>query len=113
VIDVPEALGDALVPSLIIQPLVENAVRHAVATSTDPVRLTIAAREDGGRLRITVSDTGGGGVASRRGGGSGVGLQNVRERLRARYGDDGEFAAGRHEHGGFVASFVVPIERRG
>jgi hypothetical protein len=110
-IDVPEALNGVHVPSLITQPLVENAVRHAVATSTEPVELRIVARDEGARVRIEVMDSGGsGGAPVTRGGGSGtsVGLGNVRERLRARYGEACGFEAGRRSEGGFRVTFTVP-----
>lgn len=113
-IDVPNALADAPVPSLIVQPLVENAVRHAVATSTTPVTIRIAATPEGGAMRLVVSDSGGNGGAGRVAGagrGTGVGLANVRERLRARYGSDGGFTAGPQD-GGFAVTFTVPLVRR-
>ncbi|SOB78558.1 Histidine kinase [Sphingomonas guangdongensis] len=111
-IDMPDAVRGALVPSLITQPLVENAVRHAVASSTAPVTLTIAAATAGDRLRLTVSDRGSNGRA--RGPvvpGTGVGLRNVAERLAARYGEDCGFTAGPHAAGGFAVSFAIPLER--
>jgi hypothetical protein len=113
-IDVPEALNGVRVPSLITQPLVENAVRHAVAKSTEPVQLRIVARDEGARVRIEVTNSGGSGsAAGARGGGSGtsVGLGNVRERLRARYGEACEFEAGPGAEGGFRVAFTVPHER--
>ncbi|MES2338871.1 MAG: histidine kinase [Pseudomonadota bacterium] len=109
-IDVPEAVRGALVPSLIIQPLVENAVRHAVAVSTAPVRLTIGAQADGKRLRLRVRDSGSNGVSKRRvAPGTGVGLGNVAERLKTRYGEDCGFAAGPVPGGGFEVTFAVPL----
>lgn len=108
-IDVPDAVKGAMVPSLITQPLVENAVRHAVAGSTAPVSLTIAARAEGSRLHIRVSDSGSNGGASRRAvPGTGVGLVNVAERLAARYEEDCAFAAGATPDGGFAVSFAIP-----
>jgi signal transduction histidine kinase len=109
-IDVPDAVQGALVPSLIVQPLVENAVRHAVAVSTGPVRLTIAAQADGDHLRIRVRDSGANGAAPRRVlPGTGVGLANVAERLKTRYGEDCGFAAGTLPDGGFEVTFAIPL----
>ena len=113
-IDVPNAVRGVLVPSLIVQPLVENAVRHAVAVSTGRVSLTIAAHAEGKRLRIRVRDSGAnmgtGGEAPRRVvPGTGVGLANVAERLKTRYGDDCGFAAGRLPDGGFEVTFAIPL----
>ncbi len=107
-IDVPEVLEGVRVPSLITQPLVENAVRHGVATSTTPVTLHIVARAEGDRLRLSVTNTGGDGTARRHG--TGLGLTNVRERLRARYGEDCGFVAAAREGGGFAVSFVLPLD---
>lgn len=112
-IEVPEPVRNVLVPSLIIQPLVENAVRHAVATSTSPVRLTIAAHAEGNRLRVVVRDSGGNGAGKRRATpGTGVGIANVAERLRTRYGEDCDFVAGKTQDGGFRVSFAVPMTRQ-
>ncbi|MHA6722494.1 sensor histidine kinase [Sphingomonas sp. RS2018] len=110
-IDIPSDARDVAVPSLITQPLIENAVRHAVAGSTAPVTLTISAHVDGDRLVVRVADDGGNGAAPRRPQrGTGVGLGNVAERLVARYGEDCRFAAGRTPDGGFAVSFAIPIE---
>lgn len=106
-IDVPEGLRGVLVPSLIVQPLVENAVRHAVAMSTEPVQLTIAAEDEGARVRVTVRDSGGNAGGRRAPKGTGVGLANVAERLRTRYGEACDFVAG-PVPGGFAASFAIP-----
>ena len=73
-------------PSLILQPLVENAVRHGVAPALDPVDFTIAAVRRNGSLEISLTnvEAGGGGSTRRRnGGGKGLGLANTRARLEA------------------------------
>ncbi|HWK35735.1 sensor histidine kinase, partial [Sphingomonas sp.] len=112
-IDLPADARRALVPSLIIQPIVENAVRHAVATSTAPVTLHIEARAEAGRLKLCVRDSGGNGAAARsRSSGTGVGLRNVAERLATRYGEDCDFVAGPDPDGGFVTRFAIPLEYR-
>jgi len=82
-IDVPDALRRVPVPPFLLQPVVENAVKHAVAPRTGPAFITITARERSGRVRIDVADSGGGfeyEPASRR---PGHGLQLVERRLRA------------------------------
>lgn len=81
--DLPAALARVPVPALILQPLVENSIRHAVARTSRPVHLTVAAREDRGYLLLSVEDDGPGAGA----GGLGVGLRNVSERLRLRFAD--------------------------
>ena len=94
-IDVPEELAEVAVPGMILQPLVENAVKYAVAQTSRPVTVTIAARAEAGQLVLTVCDDGPG-LSGTSGGakGLGIGLGNVRDRLRARFGDAAGLAAG-------------------
>jgi len=82
-----EARG-ALVPTLILQPLVENAVRHGVARRTGPGRITVGARCEAGRLELTVADHGQGPaiLADQGRRGNGIGLANTRRRLEQLYG---------------------------
>jgi len=108
--DVPDALADALVPSLILQPLVENAVKYGVARSTLPVRVTIAAEAVDDRLRITVADDGAHDIDAdppR----LGFGLENVRRRLEALYGPAGRLTCGPGARQGFSATIEMPLER--
>jgi signal transduction histidine kinase len=84
--DLPPALEDARVPGMILQPLVENSVKHAVAPTSGRVHIALAAREEYGRLVLTVSDDGDGAAPERVRAGHGIGLANVRERLEARFG---------------------------
>ena len=77
---------DALVPSLLLQPIVENAVVHGIAQDVEAGRITLSARRDGGDLRLQVCDTGPGFPSgSLR---EGIGLANTRERLAQLYGGD-------------------------
>jgi LytS/YehU family sensor histidine kinase len=85
-IDVPPDCEHALVPTLILQPLVENAVRHGFAVTPGPGRLTIRARLRAGRVLIDVEDEGPGVAEPVR---EGYGLRNTRSRLRVLYPDDG------------------------
>ncbi len=76
----------ALVPNFLLQPLVENALRHGLQAQTEPGLLTVISRRDGDSLRIEVTDNGVGlreGAPSR----EGIGLSNTRARLRELYGD--------------------------
>ncbi len=83
-VDVPPETFPALVPMLILQPLVENAVRHGLSSATGPARLTIGARREGTRLHLTVADNGPGpGKYSS----EGIGLTNTRARLRELHGE--------------------------
>lgn len=81
----------AEVPSFLLQPLVENAIRHGVSRRADAGRIDVEVERDGDRLVITVEDDGPGPGASPEGGGSGVGISNTTERLRHLYGAAGTF----------------------
>lgn len=109
-LDLPEALEDARVLGMILQPLVENAVKYAVTPTRNAVTVTIAAREEYGRLVIEVRDNGPGAPHSGRPG-FGIGLANVRDRLEARYGQDASLAAGPDADGGWRAVLRLPLER--
>jgi signal transduction histidine kinase len=101
----PEALGSRL-PALSVQPLVENAVRYAVAPRAAGGRVRIEARvEDDGALRLVVSDDGPATPAP--GGGAGLGLTLVRQRLEAAFGPGARLQAGPTE-AGFVVALRVP-----
>jgi LytS/YehU family sensor histidine kinase len=107
----PEASG-ALVPSLILQPLVENAIRHGNAERAGRGAISIRARKEGGRLVLEVEDDGPG--DARRNGHrteSGVGLAATAERLRILYGDEQTFNAGDGDAGGFLARATLPLRR--
>jgi two-component system, LytTR family, sensor kinase len=109
VFDLPPALADARVPGMILQPLVENSVKYAVSTVTRPVTITVAAREHLDELVITVSDDGPGvptGIAH----GLGIGLANVRDRLRARFGPEVGFVTGA-SHSGYQTEIRIPLTR--
>jgi sensor histidine kinase YesM len=102
----PSAL-DCLVPALLLQPLVENAIRHGLEPSGQPGKLSIAASRNGGWLRLTVEDNGVGlrpGEQDR----AGVGLANVRERLAALHGAAHEFDMAEGPRGGVVVSIKLP-----
>ncbi len=109
--DVPDALGDCQVPGMILQPLVENSVKHAVATSSGQVTITLAVREEYGRLVLTVADDGKVDEASAGDlrPGYGIGLANVRERLQARFGNDASMVAGSRPGGGYATELRLPL----
>ena len=85
--DVDNDVLDAVVPALILQPLVENAIKHGIAPDSRPGRISIAARKEGDMLVMTVSDTGPGpserAMASLS---TGIGVSNTRARLSTRFG---------------------------
>ena len=85
--DVDERAESALVPSLLLQPLVENAMKYAIAPREKGGAVTVAAGIDGGSLRLAVADDGPGLPAAASANGRGVGLRNTRDRLKVLYGD--------------------------
>lgn len=108
--DIPEDLGRAPVPGLILQPLVENSVKYAVATSNRPVTIVIAARAEGEHLVLEVSDDGPGAGAVKPAG-AGIGLANVRDRLSARFGGAAGVDSSRAESGGYRTVIRLPLVR--
>ncbi|MBR0553816.1 sensor histidine kinase [Stakelama marina] len=109
--DIPADAGRALVPSLILQPLVENVIRYAVATSRVPILLVISATVAEGRLRLSVRNSSGdGSVIEPRG--TGVGLANVQARLTAAFGAEAGFRTYRTVDGSFTADISIPLCER-
>jgi two-component sensor histidine kinase len=100
---------DAAVPPLVLQPLVENALRHGIAPGTGPGVLCIEASRRDRVLVLTVRDNGSG-AARAAADGIGVGLANTRERLRRLYGDDAYVRLAR-DAGGTLATIVLPHRR--
>jgi two-component sensor histidine kinase len=109
-IDVPADLRAACVPNLITQPLIENAIKHGVGRSSAPVHLEVIARDLGGRLSLEVRDDGGN-ASHAASAGTQVGLRNVAERLRLRYGGEGSLTAGPRAEGGFSAQILIPLRK--
>ncbi len=108
---IPAELDDTLIPGMILQPLVENSVKHAVAPSPGQVTITLAAREEYGRLVVTVSDNGEHAAEKdETRPGFGIGLANVRERLEARFGDAASIVSG-PAPGGYATHLRLPIRR--
>jgi sensor histidine kinase YesM len=113
-VDLPVETYDALVPNMLLQPLVENAVRHGVAPHPGPGRVQIRAERRGAHLDIVVSDTGKGiAPAPPNEKGSGVGLRTTRERLEKLYGSQQELALVNVPGGGFETRVVLPFRRDG
>jgi signal transduction histidine kinase len=119
------ATESALLPSLLLQPLVENAIKYAVSTQESGAEITITTQLIGQNLRITVSDTGPGlqsSSASNRVSGvsfdggepvsTGVGLANIRDRLSQAYGEQHRFETIEPAEGGFAVVIEIPLERR-
>lgn len=105
--DVEPGTYAALVPNLILQPLVENAVRHAVAPREEGGTITITAHALGGYLHLRVCDDGPGLAPDAVE--NGVGLSNTRTRLDERYSVDHRFALQRSDGGGLTVTLAVPF----
>ncbi len=112
-LDIPAELEGAAVPGMILQPIVENAIKYGVARSSRPVTLTIRARNVDGLLNLTVEDDGTAdalrGAAEERVAGHGVGLRNVCERLATRFGAQGDCRYGMRPQGGFRVFLSMPF----
>ena len=108
-VDLPERLRNACVPGLLLQPLVENAVKYGVARNRRPVTIALSAFEDSGGLVLTVENDGEPGDVRAEEQGTGVGLANVRDRLAARFGDRASCRWGPLPGGGFRVTLTMPI----
>ena len=100
---------DVRIPSFLLQPLVENAIKYGVAPSREPVLIRVTGRRHGDELVVTVEDDGRASGAAVKSGGAGVGLDNVRRRLRALYGDAASLSAGPAEPG-YAATIRMPVK---
>ena len=102
---------EALVPSLILQPLIENAIKYAISPSEDGGTLRISARVQQSTLVLQLADTGPGlGNGTSKHTSSGVGLENTRERLQQLYGDQQAFTLAPNEPTGLVVTINIPFE---
>lgn len=104
-IDVTAELRSLVVPSLLLQPLVENAIRHGLAPKRDGGRVRVQARRDGAALEVIVSDDGVGGRAPLQ---EGIGLGNLRRRLDVLYGGVARMQATGRTNGGFEVRLLLP-----
>jgi hypothetical protein len=105
-LDIPETLAQCPVPSLIVQPLVENAIKHGIARSRRGGIVTVSATL-GADLEIVVRNTGAPFV-ERAGPTTGIGLENVRRRLHYYYGGTAALTLVRDQHGATVATLRLP-----
>jgi two-component system, LytTR family, sensor kinase len=106
----PETL-DVLVPHLILQPLVENAVRHGLAPKIEGGLLTVTSAVRDGTLELTVRDDGAGLTPGSARSGGGVGLTNTEARLRHLYGEAGKLAIAAAPAGGVEVRVLLPATR--
>ena len=106
-----ETIG-ARLPSLLLQPLIENAIKYAVTPSEDGADIWLTASREGDAVRIEVADNGNwdGCADASASPSTGVGLANIRERLQQAYGNAHGFTTKKNEHGGFSVIIEIPYE---
>jgi LytS/YehU family sensor histidine kinase len=110
--NIEDGVRSALVPSLLLQPLVENAIRHGISPRAGAGYVQVTARRAGDKLVITILDDGVGVRARRsreRSRGTGLGLTNTRTRLIHLYGDGHEFESGPRDEGGYAVKITIPL----
>ena len=107
-VSVDESLRDGRVPHLVLQPLVENAIGHALREHARTARIALSATREGDRLLLRVTDNGPGSRGASNDG-HGVGLTNTRARLAALYGDAQSLEASDREEGGFEVRIALPF----
>jgi signal transduction histidine kinase len=107
-IHVADELMDALVPNLILQPLVENAIKHGIERRSKPGLIELQASVDHNRLQLTLGDNGPG-LPAEPGGRQGIGLANTRARLKELYGDAHSFALRSGDEGGVRVEVSIPL----
>ena len=122
VFKIDPAAAQASIPSLLLQPLVENAIKYAVSPQEEGARISLTAQVIGTRLRVTVADTGPGmqaqaglsrvsdSLSGTRALSTGVGLANIRDRLAQAYGDEHRFEIDNPPEGGFTVTIEIPYE---
>jgi sensor histidine kinase YesM len=114
--DVAPQVLDAKVPNLILQPIVENAIRHAIAPRSTPGLIEIQAKHHNGTLRIQVRDNGPGLPAHRNSGilfKKGLGLANTETRLKHLYGAAHLFDLTNDPDGGLIVTLEIPFSTDG
>ncbi len=109
------AVSQLAVPSFLLQPLVENSIKHAIGRSEEGGKIRVSAQAIDQGIQIRVEDTGNAEAASRgdsavleKVDGAGVGLRNTRERLKNLYGDSGDVSSSRSELGGLQINITMP-----
>jgi len=111
-VDIPQDLENACVPVLILQPIIENAIKYGVAPSKGKIGIRLSASHEYGLLVLRVENDIDPAVPAPQPG-TGLGLSNVRERLLTRYGPTAGCEWGRADGGGFFVSLWLPLAREG
>ena len=110
-------LEHLLVPNMLLQPLAENAIKHAISPSEEGGKIQISAKMAGSRLLLIIEDSGGSGSAERANdlnradSGLGIGLRNTKERLRNLYGSDFDLEASNSDLGGLRFAISIPASQ--
>ena len=117
-LEIEPPLGELLVPKLILQPLVENSIKHAIEPHDRPGLITIRSFMQGGKINISVRDNGCGMTqeelsklrqTDKRGGWSGIGVANVVRRLKLFFGEDSELKIESTQDEGTEMIIVIPV----
>ena len=112
-IDIPADLEDVAIPSLIVQPLVENAIKHGIALARRGGSLSVTARVDASgptpELCVVVRNTGARFAGRESGEGAGVGLRSVERRLQCYYGDAASLSLRHNDDGSTTAELRLPV----
>ena len=110
--DIDERVAKARLPSLLLQPLVENAIKYAVTPQEEGADITVSARLAGERVQIAVSDTGPGLIEAKQRPtlSTGVGLANIKERLAQAFGPDHRFETRSDPGKGFSVEIEIPFQ---
>ena len=104
------AAADAKLPSLLLQPLIENAIKYAVTPAEDGADIWLTAEREGQAIRIAVVDSGPGLGSMSDAQSTGVGLANIQDRLLQAYGAAHGFKTETNEQGGFSVTLEIPYE---
>ncbi len=107
-IDIPDQIKYFKFPPMLLQPLVENAIKHGLEPKIDGGEIAITGEEKGDILRLTITDTG---LGLHGNGNSGFGLSNIKERLHSLFGDKGRLILEENQPSGMKAIIEVPYDR--
>ncbi|MCB9169655.1 MAG: histidine kinase [Flavobacteriales bacterium] len=110
---IPEDCSQAMVPSMMLQPLVENAIKHGPGSTSSAVDIAVEAHRNNGHLHLRVRDNGRGCADIQKAvNGTGIGLRNVRERLRLIYGPDAAMEVASPGGQGFIVDLTLPYRSK-
>lgn len=107
--DIDEAVRHAMVPNMLLQPLVENAIRHGIASQESGGVICVRAHRRGSQLELLIEDDGAGLCADHK---EGIGLFNTRERLKERYGIEQEFEISPGRYAGTQVRIHLPLQEK-